>query len=626
MKIETTFLGVWFGETIVCVQKGSYFEDLIRTDLTIIPKSFGGPARDASAQEKATFQIFKDVTSLFIHALGNNDDEVNRNIRIFSVPTPYACMTIAPRINVNSQYYVDCIARHPATIAQTSTEEDKEKNKIEFMTNAFQARQYQNDAHLAILKALHSHESGFAGIVIVPPGFGKTIMALQIFAELNVPAMILAHTTVICDQWVERAHTSLKNADILQYGSKEWHKRILLHGNDDWITPNMFCVATLQTITLDRITCESLSRFRLLICDECHHVAARTFSNAIRKFRGMRLSLTATLVRTDKTEKVFTSLIGPVAFEMSEDRTRLEDPNFSLSHYNIVNVQYEPFAANQRIIYFPGTQNMNSGVMSSKIIKETCHFACIITMIKVIRGIDYACKCHQEQQISSAQPDQETCVCVCHQFCDPTKQQQQQNNYLQLLQSSLKLNLDHVARIRGFANCMISSMSDIEKRNGGKYARHLKNGKILVFSETVAHLRLLMKKVIELKICSESECRILVSDVAGKRRDANRKECTSERCRILFSTYQMCREAMDIANLQIAIFASRPIGIPEQTIGRTGRWRAEPNTCPIPTKKNRLDVLCIHLIPTCDPFPRSFESKFGSHYRAKQFTRYNFTC
>ncbi|HIE27472.1 TPA: hypothetical protein EYP66_09315, partial [Candidatus Poribacteria bacterium] len=58
-------------------------------------------------------------------------------------------------------------------------------------------------------KALQNFEDKEGGILVAPPGSGKTIMGLELIARKKQPALIIVHRKQILEQWVERIETFL---------------------------------------------------------------------------------------------------------------------------------------------------------------------------------------------------------------------------------------------------------------------------------------------------------------------------------------------------------------------------------------------------------------------------------
>ena len=53
-------------------------------------------------------------------------------------------------------------------------------------------------------KIIQAVEKRDNGIIVAPPGSGKTIMALKIIEGKSLPALIIVHRRELLDQWKER--------------------------------------------------------------------------------------------------------------------------------------------------------------------------------------------------------------------------------------------------------------------------------------------------------------------------------------------------------------------------------------------------------------------------------------
>ena len=47
------------------------------------------------------------------------------------------------------------------------------------------------------------------GVIVAPPGSGKTVMAIKIIAEKQQPALIIVHRKQLLEQWVDRIEAFL---------------------------------------------------------------------------------------------------------------------------------------------------------------------------------------------------------------------------------------------------------------------------------------------------------------------------------------------------------------------------------------------------------------------------------
>jgi superfamily II DNA or RNA helicase len=143
------------------------------------------------------------------------------------------------------------------------------------------------------------------GILQLPPGWGKTVMALYISHVLHKKTLVVVHKDFLLKQWKERIEQYLPNA------------RIGLIKQTIFNTENCDIVlGSLQTICLrDLKDCG----FGLLIVDECHHMGAQVFSQAFHKMNFQySLGLSATVNRQDGLTKVFKWFLGDIVFKAKQ--------------------------------------------------------------------------------------------------------------------------------------------------------------------------------------------------------------------------------------------------------------------------------------------------------------------
>lgn len=142
------------------------------------------------------------------------------------------------------------------------------------------------------------------GVLVAPPGSGKTVMGIELIARLKQPSLILVHRKELLDQWVERVHSFLQIPKeligIVGAGKKSWGQKVT--------------VAMIQTLyTMQDKLPEIASDFGLVLVDECHHIPASTFSKVICAFNPYYMfGLTATPKRKNKDEKLIFLRIGQV--------------------------------------------------------------------------------------------------------------------------------------------------------------------------------------------------------------------------------------------------------------------------------------------------------------------------
>lgn len=150
------------------------------------------------------------------------------------------------------------------------------------------------------------------GVIVAPPGSGKTIMGLKIIAEKQQPALIIVHRKQLADQWIERIQSFLgipKN-EIGKIGQgKDKH--------GEKIT-----VAMIQSLAkeIEKNENDIQNAFGTVIIDECHHVPAETFRDTIGKLNTYyQYGLTATPFRKYNDGKLIFIHLGETIAELKPE-------------------------------------------------------------------------------------------------------------------------------------------------------------------------------------------------------------------------------------------------------------------------------------------------------------------
>ncbi len=176
---------------------------------------------------------------------------------------------------------------------------------------AFAPRDYQ---HTAVERwHMDGSPAGSHGVVVLPCGAGKTIVALNAMATVQQHTLILCNNQSAVNQWVREIidKTTLTEKEVGSYTGKE-----------KLIRP--VTVATYQVLTWRRskdADFEHLHLFRdhnwgLLVYDEVHLLPAPVFGATAELQGRRRLGLTATLIREDGREGDVFSLVGPKRFDL----------------------------------------------------------------------------------------------------------------------------------------------------------------------------------------------------------------------------------------------------------------------------------------------------------------------
>jgi superfamily II DNA or RNA helicase len=144
------------------------------------------------------------------------------------------------------------------------------------------------------------------GIISVPCGFGKTIMAIYVACYFKKKTLFISHKDFLNEQFINSIKLFVPNANI----GKIKQSKVDIVGKD-------IVIATLQSLALRDYDSNIFSEFGLVIIDECHHIASEVFSRAFRKMNiRITLGLSATLNRKDGLRKVFEWYLGKSVYNI----------------------------------------------------------------------------------------------------------------------------------------------------------------------------------------------------------------------------------------------------------------------------------------------------------------------
>lgn len=173
----------------------------------------------------------------------------------------------------------------------------KQKQEITFSFNAT-LRKHQD-------KVIEAVSKKDFGIIVAPPGSGKTIMGLKIIAVKKQPTLIVVHRIQLLEQWQERVQAFLgipkHEIGIIGQGKAKIGKQIT--------------IATIQSLPkqIEQIQ----NQFGTILVDECHHIPAETFHNTVEKLETFYLyGLTATPFRKYNADKLIFAFLGEIISEI----------------------------------------------------------------------------------------------------------------------------------------------------------------------------------------------------------------------------------------------------------------------------------------------------------------------
>lgn len=177
--------------------------------------------------------------------------------------------------------------------------------EFEFIDN----RKLERSILFTFNAALRNHQLGAIeavskkdfGVIVAPPGSGKTIIGLKAIANKGQPALIVVHRKQLLEQWAERIEAFLgipkRDIGVVGQGKSKIGKQIT--------------VATIQSLPkqIESVT----NQFGTIIVDECHRIPAETFRNTIEKLHTYYLyGLTATPFRKYNDGKLIFTHLGEI--------------------------------------------------------------------------------------------------------------------------------------------------------------------------------------------------------------------------------------------------------------------------------------------------------------------------
>lgn len=153
-----------------------------------------------------------------------------------------------------------------------------------------------------------SDEKG-GGLLEVPCGRGKTVIALKILSEMKKKTLIIVHKSFLLNQWIERINMFLPSARVGK-----------IQGQIVDINDKDIVIGMLQSLSMKEYPQNMFGEFGLTIVDECHHIGAEVFIRSLFKVvTKYTLGLSATMTRKDGLTKVFKMFLGDVVYSEKRD-------------------------------------------------------------------------------------------------------------------------------------------------------------------------------------------------------------------------------------------------------------------------------------------------------------------
>lgn len=175
----------------------------------------------------------------------------------------------------------------------------------------FAVRPYQEEAASAFF--VGGSVLGGNGVVALPCGAGKTVVAMRVMSLVQTKTLILTTNTVAVRQWHQELidKTGLTEDQVGEYtGDNKSVKPVTI------TTYQMLTWRRSKTADFEHFGLFSQENWGLVIYDEVHLLPAPVFRVTADLQARRRLGLTATLVREDGKEDEVFCLIGPKRYDV----------------------------------------------------------------------------------------------------------------------------------------------------------------------------------------------------------------------------------------------------------------------------------------------------------------------
>jgi superfamily II DNA or RNA helicase len=163
--------------------------------------------------------------------------------------------------------------------------------------------------------------NSFSGAVVLPTAAGKTHIGLEAMSRLSTSTIVIAPTIELIQQWRKRLQKTF-GIEVGQIGGGEKEIKDV----------------SVSTYDSAYLMAEKLgNRFKFLLVDEVHHLAAERYVEIARMFASpYRMGLTATYERTDMLHERLQQFMGGKVFELG-----YEELTEFLADYEIIRIPVE---------------------------------------------------------------------------------------------------------------------------------------------------------------------------------------------------------------------------------------------------------------------------------------------
>nr|WP_325204237.1 DEAD/DEAH box helicase family protein [uncultured Oscillibacter sp.] len=178
------------------------------------------------------------------------------------------------------------------------------------------------------------------GVLSATTAFGKTVVGAYLIGKRRINTLILVHSSALLEQWKASLEQFLDIREPLpeqpkRRGRKKRSEHIGQIGAGKHTRSGIIDIAIMQSLFEgdEKDVKPFVAEYGMVLCDECHHVAAFTFEKILREVKARYVyGLSATPVRQDGHQPIIFMQCGSVRY-LVDAKSQAEKRAFS--HYVI---------------------------------------------------------------------------------------------------------------------------------------------------------------------------------------------------------------------------------------------------------------------------------------------------
>lgn len=196
---------------------------------------------------------------------------------------------------------------------------------------SFQLRYYEHEAIKAITENTHR-----GGIVFMPPGSGKSYVALSLIQIYRMPTLIL------CDNSQEYWESFIKSNTNID------EDKVSVFDAGNYIAP--ITISSYQKINQEKLAKLKEIPWGMIIYDDAHRTPASTYSQTLYIKSKYKYALAATLSRSDGKEVYLYDIIGPKIYNIKWQELKWKRYYKDIKYYKVLSKSIDSVSICRKII------------------------------------------------------------------------------------------------------------------------------------------------------------------------------------------------------------------------------------------------------------------------------------